>query len=273
LWKHNKEISGALNKLASGLKINHAKDDAAGLSISQSLLSSINGIDAASRNVSDGMSMINTADGALSVINDNLQEIRSLTVQASNGTMSDNERAAIQAEIDQRLTTISDVADNTEFNGINLLDGSAGTINIQSGEGATGSTTAVNVGGDFSSNAAAAAGTINAGNTGGAAGVALNNIDVNTGANYDNILKGIDNAIANVNTRRSSLGATYNSLESRLDNLSVSKESLMAANSRIVDTDYGATSSNLVSVLTSQKFTASLMAQNLNSAKKTSFTF
>ena len=115
-----------IEKLSTGFRINRAADDAAGLSISEKLTSQIRGLEKAEQNIGDGISMVQTAEGALSIVQDNLQRIRELVVQASNGTNSDNELDAIQREINARIGTIADIGTDTEFNGLALLDGTLG---------------------------------------------------------------------------------------------------------------------------------------------------
>lgn len=123
----------AMERLSSGLRINSAKDDAAGLAISEKMTSDIRGLAVAVRNANDGMSMAQTAEGAMGEITDILQRMRELSAQAANGTMSADNRTAIQAEMDQLINEIDNISDKTNFNGIKLLDGSASTISLQTG--------------------------------------------------------------------------------------------------------------------------------------------
>ena len=129
-------LSTALQRLSSGLRINSAKDDAAGMAISSRMTSQINGLNQASRNANDGISMAQTAEGALGQISDNLQRMRELSVQAANGTNSASDRTAIQAEISQLQQEINRVAQTTSFNGTNLLDGSLNNAQFQVGANA-----------------------------------------------------------------------------------------------------------------------------------------
>jgi flagellin len=128
-----KDMEQAMERLSSGLRINSAKDDAAGLAISEKMTSDIRGLAVAVRNANDGMSMAQTAEGAMGEITDILQRMRELSAQAANGTMSDDNRTAIQAEMDQLINEIDNISDKTNFNGIKLLDGSASTIQLQTG--------------------------------------------------------------------------------------------------------------------------------------------
>src|SRR5512135_1188316 len=129
-------LSVSLQRLSSGLRINSAKDDAAGLAISSRMTSQINGLNQAARNANDGISLAQTAEGALGTISDNLQRMRELAVQAANGTNSASDRTALQAEITQLVAEINRVASTTTFNGTNLLDGSLNNAQFQVGANA-----------------------------------------------------------------------------------------------------------------------------------------
>jgi flagellin len=129
-------LQTSIQRLSSGLRINSAKDDAAGLAISSRMSSQINGMDQATRNANDGVSMAQTADGALSSSSDILQRIRSLAVQASNASNTSSDRAALQNEVTQSGSELNRIAQTTQFNGQNLLDGSMGTANFQVGANA-----------------------------------------------------------------------------------------------------------------------------------------
>ena len=132
LNKSQSALGTAIERLSSGLRINSAKDDAAGQAISNRFTASINGLTQASRNANDGISLAQTTEGALNEINDNLQNIRRLTVQASNGTNSESDRQSIQDEIDQRLSEINRISEQTEFNGVKVLSTDQ-TLSIQVG--------------------------------------------------------------------------------------------------------------------------------------------
>jgi len=247
-------------KLATGYSINNAADDAAGLSISQKLKSLIRGYETVEKNIGDGISMSQTAEGGLNSIVANLQDLRKLAVQAANGTNSNSEKGALQQQASSIISNINDIANQSTFNGKNLLDGSTGSVSIQSGT-ATGNTTPINLSGDFAADSLSSASGLNSGNSGGAAGVAINNIDLVNG-NTNDILKGIDNAIANATAQQSDLGASQNALESKLEYASVAKEAAMSANSRIADADMAASSSRAVGYRITQQFAAALKAQS-----------
>ena len=129
-------LQTSLQRLSSGLRINSAKDDAAGLAISTRMTSQINGLSQASQNANDGISMSQTAEGGMTTISDNLQRMRSLAVQAANGSNSTSDRQSIQAEIAQLQTQINQVATQTQYNGTNLLDGSLSNAQFQIGSNA-----------------------------------------------------------------------------------------------------------------------------------------
>src|SRR5689334_10662862 len=129
-------LSTSLQRLSSGLRINSAKDDAAGLAISQRMTSQINGLDQAARNANDGISLAQTAEGSLSAITDNLQRIRTLALQSANSTNSASDRAALNAEVQSSLAEIGRVASTTQFNGLNLLDGTFTSSQFQVGANA-----------------------------------------------------------------------------------------------------------------------------------------
>lgn len=124
LYQSNNDLATSIQRLSTGLRINSAKDDAAGLAISERFTSQIRGLNQAVRNANDGISLAQTAEGALGEVANNLQRIRELAVQSSNATNSNSDRAALQAEVSQLLSEINRVADQTTFNGVNLLDGS-----------------------------------------------------------------------------------------------------------------------------------------------------
>ncbi len=133
LSSSRKEMEQAMERLSSGLRINSAKDDAAGLAITQKMTADVRGLAVAVRNANDGMSMAQTAEGAMGEITDILQRMRELSAQAANGTMSADNRAAIQAEMDQLINEVDNISDKTNFNGIKLLDGSAAVVQLQTG--------------------------------------------------------------------------------------------------------------------------------------------
>jgi flagellin len=220
------DLSKSLEKLSSGLRINRAADDAAGLSISEGLKSQVNGSTVAARNAQDGISVIQTAEGALTEVHSILQRMRDLAVQGSNDSNNADSRTAIKAEGDQLGQELDRITQNTNFNGINLLDNSTPTLNFQVGTGGTATD-------NIAVNLADVAG--NVGTLAGAAAAA--GFDVTDHAASQTTIATIDTAIKAISTSRSELGASQNRLESASRSLAVSKENLSAAQSRITDTD------------------------------------
>ncbi|WP_299036302.1 flagellin [uncultured Pseudokineococcus sp.] len=223
-------VSSSLEKLSSGLRINRAADDAAGLAISEGLRSQVGGLKVAVRNAQDGISVVQTAEGALGTSTSILQRMRDLTVQASNtGGLNDAATANIQKEVDQLAQELTRIADTTQFNGKKLLDG---TYNGAFQVGANGGeqiSVAVNNG------AATPAGL-------GAAGLGVQGATATQGLDVKGAtaLTTIDAAISTVSTTRADLGAKQNRLEMTIKNLNVSVENLSASESRIRDTDMAA---------------------------------
>ncbi|MFJ8514660.1 flagellin Hag [Lysinibacillus xylanilyticus] len=221
---NNTQASKNLEKLSSGYKINRAGDDAAGLAISEKMRGQIRGLDMASKNAQDGISLIQTAEGALNETHDILQRMRELAVQAANDTnerTADTDTQKLQDEIDQLVEEIDRIANNTQFNNMNLLEGSFTTKKFHIGSNANQDITV-----DIASMKAADLG------ANGVAGVSvITNADANTG------IKDIDAAINAVSKQRSLLGAVQNRLEHTINNLGASSENLTAAESRIRDTD------------------------------------
>ncbi|MHC6219497.1 flagellin N-terminal helical domain-containing protein [Arthrobacter sp. MMS24-S77] len=221
------DVSKSMEKLSSGLRINRAADDAAGLAISEGLKSQVSGSAVAARNAQDGISLIQTTEGALGEVTSVLQRMRDLAVQGSNDTNNVASRNAIKKEADSLGKELDRITQSTNFNGINLLQ--AGSKNIQVGTGGTANDTiSVNLG-----DVATAAGTLssNAGATG---------FDVTTNAAAQTTITAIDAAITAVSAQRSDLGANQNRLEHAVKTLNVSGENLQAAQSRIADTDMAA---------------------------------
>lgn len=221
--------AGSMEKLSSGMRINRGADDAAGLSISEKMRGQIRGLEQASKNSQDAVSVIQTADGALNESHAILQRMRELTVQAANDTNSGDERTAIKGELDELTSTLTDISTNTQFNGQKLLDASAGSaldgkMTIQSGAN-SGETLTLDL------SKADLATTLTDLATGMAAGV-------DTAANATIALDAIDVAIQEVSDSRAYTGAVQNRLDYTINNLNASAENTQAAESRIRDVDY-----------------------------------
>ncbi len=256
---HNRTLGQAVERLGAGLKLNRAGDDVAAVAIREALSTSYRGIEAAEQNTGNAISMTQTADGALSEIAGELQDIRALAVQANDGTLGNVEKQAIQDQITQKLTNINDMATGASFNGIDLLDGSGGTRTIQTGPD-TADTSSLALTGNFQTNSTTASGNINAGSIGGLNGEPLNNINVVSG-NITNIVTGIDNAISNISAAQSTFGSKENGFSAKLEELSVKKESVLAARSRIEDTDFAVEASKTVKGYILSRGLASLSTQ------------
>lgn len=248
LNKSQSALGTAIERLSSGLRINSAKDDAAGQAIANRMTSQIRGMTQASRNANDGISMAQTAEGALNEVNNNLQRIRELAVQAKNGTNSDTDLTSLQDEVTARLAEVNRIASKTTFNGIALLDGTAGTsgkVDIQVGAN-DGDTIQIDL-----SKAKADTTTL---------GIA--SVDLSTVSAFgDTTLQKLDDAIAKIDTARSGLGATQNRFESTINNLNNTMTNLSAAQSRIQDADYATEVANMSKSQILQQAGTSVLAQ------------
>jgi flagellin len=216
---NNTQAAKNLEKLSSGFRINRAGDDAAGLAISEKMRGQIRGLEMASKNAQDAISLIQTAEGALTETHAILQRMRELAVQASNDTNVTADRDAIQDEIDQLVSELDRIAGNTEFNTQNLLDGTFSGKVFQIGAN-SGQTITLTIGNMDSTS------------------LSVNNLAVSTASAAQNAITKINAAIEAVSTERSKLGAVQNRLEHTINNLGATAENLTAAESRIRDVDY-----------------------------------
>jgi flagellin len=239
----NNMLGTAMERLSSGKRINSAKDDAAGLAISTRMDAKVRGLNQAVRNANDGISLAQTAEGALGEVSNILVRMRELSVQAANGTTATSDRAAIQTEVTALLAQVGDIAGRTDFNGTNLFD-AATTFNIQTGVD-TGQTVAIT----FAS--------MNA------TGLGVNAVDMSTTAGASSAMAAISTAIDTVATQRASLGAAQNRLEATVNNLTSTATNLTDAKSRIADADFSAESTKLAAAqILSQASTAMLAQAN-----------
>src|SRR4051812_22016717 len=235
----------AMEKLSSGYRINRAADDAAGLAISEKMRSQIGGLDQAQRNAQDGVSLVQTAEGALNEVHSMLQRIRDLRVQFDNGTLSEGDKDAIATEVGQLATEIKDIGSQTKFNGIDLLNGGS-SIDFQVGA-ASGETITLSA---FSLTGSSGASDVTDA-SGATASADLANLD----------LDAIDDAIKNVSTARANFGAVQNRLEHRLNNLATYQENLVASESRIRDVDMASEMVNFTKLQILQQAGTSMLAQ------------
>ncbi len=234
-------LTTALQRLSSGLRINSAKDDAAGLAISQRMTSQINGLDQAARNANDGISLAQTAEGSLSAITDNLQRIRTLALQSANSTNSSSDRAALNAEVQSSLAEIGRVASTTQFNGLNLLDGTFANSQFQVGANAN-QTINVTIGGATTAQLGAYQYTNTASPVSGAALASgdLTINGVNVGASTTGSADDIVNAINSVTNQTSVTASATSSIVA--SNAPVGKQSLLSGDMVINGTNIGAVS-------------------------------
>lgn len=216
------QMNQAMERLSSGLRINRAADDAAGLAVSETMRSSIRGMGVASRNAQDGVSLVQVADGALGNVGDMLQRARDLAVQASNGTLTDTQRSNLNSEVQQILTEINTVGTDTDFNGIKILSGSVSTAN---------SAVTLQVGAASGQTIAFTVGTVSTQQLG------VSGIAVSSAASASAAIASIDAAISSVTTNRATLGAIQNRLEQTINRLGIMRENLQGAESRIRDAD------------------------------------
>lgn len=220
LSRNSAFLNRAMERLSSGLRINRASDDAAGLAISEKLRAQVRGLQQASRNVLDGISLIQTAEGSLNETHSILQRVRELAVQAANDTLTSDERSNIQSEIDSLLAEVDRIGTSTEFNTKKLLDGSSATtaLNFQVGAN-TGQSIAV---------------TIATANT---AVLTIDSLNISSHTFASQAIASIDNALTEVSSQRARLGAIQNRLEYTVSNLNVTSENLGTSESRIRDAD------------------------------------
>lgn len=224
------QFGKSVEKLSSGLRINRAADDAAGLAISEKLRAQVKGLDQAQRNSQDAISMVQTAEGALNEVHTTLQRVRELAVEYQNGTLGTAERASITAEAAQLMSGVADIAANTKFNGVTLIGAAATSMSFQVGsdQGQTLSVgfTALNV-----------------------SAVSVTSIST------------VDTGIATVSNLRGTFGAAQNRLESTIRNLGVASENLTASESRIRDLDVASEMVNFTKLQILQQAGTAILAQ------------
>jgi len=255
LQRHDKNAARSMQKLSSGLRINRAADDAAGLAIADKMRSRILGLDQAKRNTQDAISLLRTAEGAMSETTDILQRIRVLAVKSATDTATDEDRVGIQQEVDELLEEVDRIAGTTQYNTLNLLDGSlsnaaATTINGKRRQGPA----IIHIGADTGQNMTIAINSMKA------AALGVNGLQVSSRADAEAVISVLDTAIQKVSTERGKIGAKENRLEHTGNCLSVESENLMAAESRIRDVDMAKEMMNYAkSNLLSQAATAMLV--------------
>ncbi|MEO6708451.1 MAG: flagellin [Planctomycetota bacterium] len=235
-------LSGNFSRLSSGLRIANASDDAAGLGISERMRAQIRSFSVAGRNAQDGQSLAQTAEGALQEVSNNLSRMRELAVQAANGTINATDRATLDSEFQELSSEIDRIASQTTFNGINLLDGSATSVDIQVGVN-TGETLTVALSDSTAST------------------LAIGGLDVTSITNANTALAAIDTAIDSVSTSRGTLGATQNRMSSAIASIATARENLAAAESRIRDVDVAMETADLTRNSILQQAAVSVLSQ------------
>ncbi|MBE3574453.1 MAG: flagellin FliC [Firmicutes bacterium] len=241
------DMSKAMERLSSGLRINRAADDAAGLAISEKLRSQVRGLNQGIRNAQDGISLIQTAEGALNETHSILQRMRELAVQSANGTYTDSDRANIQAEFQQLQTEIQRIADQTQFNGMTLLNSTTFSVSGIDFQVGANQNQVINAKIDIM--------------TADSLGISTATIAISTAASAQDAIVAIDSAIQLVSTNRANLGAVQNRLEHTIANLGVAAENLTASESRIRDADMGQEMVNFTRAQILQQAGTAMLAQ------------
>ena len=257
LMNTSKSMDTSYTRLASGLRINSAKDDAAGLQISNRLTSQINGLDQGNRNANDGISLAQTAEGAMDEVTGMLQRMRTLAQQSANGSNSAKDREALQKEVDQLGSEINRISKDTTFAGTKLLDGSyGGTFQVGADANQTIGFSLSQAGGFSISGISTAAGgavaTVFAGAT---------SIDITAQSTAQAVLGAVDSMLEVVDGKRAELGAVQNRLDSTIRNQANISENVSAARSRIRDADFATETANMTKQNILQQAASSILAQ------------
>ena len=248
LVKNGRTMANTMESLSTGSRINKASDDAAGLSIRENMTAQIKGLNAAVRNANDAISMLQTADGALNEVADMLQRMRELGTLAQNDTYSTAQRVAMNDEFVQLQSEIDRIADNTQWNGMNLLDGTGGNwgggslFTFQVGANA-GQTISVAIAGM------------------GIASLGISAVSIGTVTDARDAVTALDGAISVLNTRRSVLGSVINRLTHAVDNLTNVSQNATESRSRVTDTDYATATSELARTQIIQQAATAILAQ------------
>lgn len=251
MYSTSNNLERSMARLSSGYRINQAADDAAGLAISENLKAQIRGLRQASRNASDGISLVQIAEGSLNEVSNMLIRLRELAIQSSSDTIGDTERKFVDVEYQQLKSEIQRITENTSYNGFELLNGTGGIIDIQ-----------VGVQNDpfedrISFNASAANSSLEA--------LGLTAESVGNKEAAQNSINVVDSALVSVNAIRANFGAMQNRLSSTVNNLGVTDENFSAANSRIRDTDIATESSEMMRNTILQQAAVSILSQANNS--------
>ena len=261
LVRNERAMGAAMEQLSTGKKINSAADDAAGLAISSRMTAQIRGLDQAVRNANDGISMVNTAEGAMVEVTAMLQRMREITVQSANGTTAADDRTYLNKEYQALATEIERVAQNTQWNGRDILTGSAASTSssaVSFQVGANGGQTISVTIGDISSTGNSTFGALQ---SSGASGSIATTTAASAQTVATSTLTALDAAIKDISTKRADLGAVSNQLTHAVDNLSSIKINAEESRSRILDTDYAQATSELARTQIIQQAGTAMLAQ------------
>ena len=258
MMNSTKSLDTSYTRLASGLRINSAKDDAAGLQISNRLTSQINGLDQGNRNANDGISLAQTAEGAMDEVTGMLQRMRTLAQQSANGSNSAKDREALQKEVDQLGAEVNRISNATTFAGTKLLDGSfGGTFQVGADANQTIGFSLSQAGGFSISGIAAAAGKATTFISGSTAG----GISISSQSNAQDVLAAVDSMLEVVDGKRAELGAVQNRMDSTIRNQANISENVSAARSRIRDADFAIETANMTKQNILQQAASSILSQ------------
>ncbi|MFK7740474.1 MAG: flagellin [Planctomycetota bacterium] len=241
----SQRLSGNFRKLSTGLRISSASDDAAGLAISERLRSQIRSLDQAKRNANDGISLVQTAEGALNEVSSILTRLRELSIQASNGSVSDQDKSTLNEEFGSLVDEVNRIGRSTEFSGIKLLDGSSSTVTFQVGFGTTADIDTISV--SLSPSLSTT--------------LSLESLDIGSAGSTTTAITSIDTAINSISSLRGSLGAVQNRLGSTINNLAITSENLSTAESRIRDVDVAFETAQLTRNSILQQASISVLSQ------------
>jgi flagellin len=238
-------VTGNFRRLSTGLRISTAADDAAGLAISERLRSQVRSLDQAKRNANDGISLVQTAEGALNEVSSILTRLRELAIQSSNGSVSNQDKETLDQEFQSLVSEVDRIGRSTEFSGIKLLDGSATSVTFQVGLGTTSGidTLSVSLSPTLSTS------------------LSMSSLDIGSGGATTTAITSIDAAINSVSALRGTLGAVQNRLGITVNNLAITTENLTAAESRIRDVDIAYETAQLTRNSILQQASISVLAQ------------
>jgi flagellin len=234
-------LASSMQRLSSGLRVNSSKDDAAGMAISERMTSQIRGMTVAARNANDGISLAQTAEGALGKVSDAFQRMRELAVQAANATNADGDKDSLDKEFGELAKEVQRVLGGTTFNGLSILGADAGAQNFQVGAN-TGSNDSISI---TTTNMTANVDiTAVAGNDNSGGSRVKIDKDASAG-DIKSVIDNIDTALDTINGERATLGASQSRFDAVISNLQIAIENQSAARSRIIDTDFAAETANL----------------------------